>query len=359
MKLFIFGCEKNTSTDGVIYRGTTTILSRLYPEAEYSYLKEASRFYRDSTILSDEELLAGQKFDAIIFPGSPAIWDQYHKTPKIHNLLRAKQIHNCPVIWMGIGACLPLDHRDILYTEDHLKATKEIFGDDLVIVRDSLAKSIMDRAGVSSEHLACPSYWSQRVVNFGYNLPKIDDEHTELVPVEVKLSYLDNSIHSVPSPRKENLIVFYEPTIGLSHQSWTDPKKLEEYYDIFREFAKNGADVVVKDVEEVEFAEKIGLTDVRVLKDVDDTLDTVCKYKNVLSGRVHVGVPAAISGCNFGVIPIDTRYLTIPGHDVNTKSELDKIQKLGYNKETNSDRGEFNLEVDFEVYEKLIRGVLG
>ena len=61
-----------------------------------------------------------------------------------------------------------------------------------------------------------------------------------------------------------------------------------------------------------------------------------------------IGVPAAISGCNVGVIPIDSRYLTIPGHDVSKKSELDRMKKLGY-----------NVDVDFEVYEKLIRGVLG
>ena len=99
--------------------------------------------------------------------------------------------------------------------------------------------------------------------------------------------------------------------------------------------------VVVKDVEEVEFAEKIGLTNVRVLKDVDDTLDTVCKYKNVLSGRVHVAVPALISGCSVRLLAIDTRYLT-------AVNGVDKPEKLGY-----------NLEVDFEVYEKLIQEVLG
>lgn len=354
MKFLIYGCESTTPTDGVIYRGCTTVLSRIYPEAVYSYLKQGSRFYRDSTLLPDEELLSGEKFDAIVVPGSPFLWDQYHKTAKIANLLRAKEIHNCPVIWMGIGSCLPLDHRDILFSDEHLAATKRIYGNDLVIVRDSLAQEIMQKSGVKSEHLVCPSYYSQRIdrievtdysQNFNYG------SGTFSLPAgkfEIQYGTAGVEITKILEPRKENLIVFYEPTIGLSHQSWTDPKKLEEYYEIYREFAKNGADVVVKDVEEVEFAEKIGLTDVRVLKDVDDTLDTVCKYKNVLSGRVHCAVPALISGCNCRLIPIDTRYLTIPGHDVNTKSELDRIQKLVY-----------NLDKDFERYEVLIREVLG
>jgi hypothetical protein len=232
---------------------------------------------------------------------------------------------------MGIGSCFPLDNTEIAFRSDHIENTKRIFDGDLVIVRDSLAQEIMEKSGVKSTHLVCPSYYSQelRTLNGVEYIGQYSNEVDDM------------DFHPHPVPRKDNLIVFYEPTIGLSHQSWTDPKKLEEYYDIYREFYKNGADVVVKDVEEVEFAEKIGLKNVRVLKDVDDTLDTVCRYKRVLSGRVHAAIPALISGCEVRLLPIDTRYLT-------AVNGVDKLERLCY-----------NLEEDFEVYEGLIREVLG
>lgn len=315
MNFFVYGCEYNTATDGIIYRGMTNLITEIYPNVEFSYLKSGSRFYRDSTLLPDGELLSGQKFDAILIPGSPFLWHYYYDTPKIKNLLRAKEIHKCPVIWVGIGSCLPYDQRH-LFDQIHLEKTKEIYDNDLVFVRDNLAQEIMVNSGVKSTHLVCPSFFSQ----------------------------------GISAKTKENLIVFYEPTIGLSWQSWTDPKKLEEYYDIYREFYKNGADVVVKDKEEVEFAEKIGLNNVRVLVDVEDCLNTVKEYKNVLSGRVHCAVPSIISGAKVGLIPIDTRYLTIENFTdciISNKNELDKIKNL-----------EYNIEGDREEYKKQIREFL-
>ena len=315
MKFFIYCCECNTPTDGVIFRGVYNLLNQVYPNVEYSHLPDNSRGYRDMGILSDSDLLSGEKFDAIIVPGSPFLWHYYYDTPKIKNLLRAKEIHKCPIIWMGVGACLPEDHLH-LFDDLHFQKTKEIFGNDLVIVRDKIAKSIMDQSGVIAHNLVCPSFFSQ----------------------------------GVTAKSKENLIVFYEPTIGLSWQGWTDKAKLEEYYDIFREFNKLGCDVVVKDIEEVEFGEKIGLTNIRVLQDTDDCLNTVKEYKNVLSGRVHCAVPAMVAGCNIGIIPIDTRYTTITDFldcAVRNKSDLNNMKIL------NKD-----LTEDLEIYRILLREFL-
>lgn len=315
MKFFVYSCECNTPTDGVIFRGIYNLLNKIYPNSEFYNLPDNARWYRDANFISEENLHLDKKFDAIIVPGSPFLWHYYYDTFKIKNLLRIKQLHKCPVIWLGIGACLPYYGRD-LFDKIHFEQTNKIFSGDLVIVRDSLAKSILDKSGIQSTHLVCPSYFSQ-------------DVHEKT---------------------KENLIVFYEPGIGLSYGDWQDKKKLENYYDIYREFSQNDCDVVVKDFEEIEFAEKIGLKGVRLLKDTDDTLNTVREYRNVLSGRVHIAIPSLISGANVGIIPIDTRYLTITNFvdcDINNKEELGKMKGL-----------KRNLLDDFNQYVKLIKEVL-
>lgn len=69
-----------------------------------------------------------------------------------------------------------------------------------------------------------------------------------------------------------------------------------------------------------------------------------------VSGRVHCAVPSIISGAKVGLIPIDTRYLTIENFTdciISNKNELDKIKNL-----------EYNIEGDREEYKKQIREFL-
>lgn len=94
-------------------------------------------------------------------------------------------------------------------------------------------------------------------------------------------------------------------------------------------------DIVCAMEEEVEYATKLGLPAPRVLKNAKDTMDTVRKYRNVFSGRVHVGVPAKVSEANVDLIPIDSRYATLT--DVNN----------------------FDYDITYEAYKSLIKNYLG
>jgi len=180
---------------------------------------------------------------------------------------------------MGIGSCFCIKDYH-LFDQIHKEKTKEIYANSLIFVRDSLAKIQIESSGLDCTHIPCPSYFSTLEDNF----PKT----------------------------KDSLLVYYEPKIGVSQVDWHDPKKLQEFYDKNTEFQrKYNADVVVKEASEVEWAEKIGLPTPRVLTDSEDTLKTVSKYRRVLTGRVHIGVPALITGCSVELIPVDSRYLTI------------------------------------------------
>lgn len=283
-KILIFGGECNTSTDGIIYEGCINLLNDTFGQCEFVY-SSTGRVSRDLSLLSDEELKVNERFDAIIIPGSPWLWHLFHHSFKIKNLLKLKNLHkDTPLIFMGIGSCLPLGKYDLMYDQEHINAIQEIFKNSLTFVRDSLAKDILDNANVESFLFPCPSYYCYKT------LPKQPQE-------------------------EKHLISFFEPShtfYSISHGDWQDKDKLDEYYNRLLEYQKKyNADVVCKEQGEVKYAQRIGLPTPRVLKDKYDTMNTMKSYTHMLSGRVHHGVPFFVSGFKeLELIPIDSRHLT-------------------------------------------------
>jgi hypothetical protein len=255
--------------------------------------------------MTDEEYLVGENFDAIIIPGSPYLWHYFHHSHKYRNTFRLKQKHpSTPLIWMGVGSCLDLGSESLMSNVEHHNATRTLMSGDLVLLRDSLASTICNQSGVNNTYIPCPSYYS---------------------------------IEPFTPKKHENLIVWYEPTLGISHGFWrSNPNILAKYYKYYTDFVEKLTeyDIICKESCEIEFATKLGLKEPRVLVNYQDTIETVSHYKNVISGRVHIGVPAMISGAKVQLLTIDSRAKTLTEFQDKVTNEM--------------------LDKNFEVYKKLI-----
>lgn len=312
MKILGMGANPLNSRDGIIVEGCKAILN----------INQFDRyvFIDDHNYQSTDSFYPNEKFDLIVYCGTPFLWDGMQYTWKVMNTMSLIKSHpEAKVVWLGIGSSLYLNDFDsqILKNDTDKQMLKETFANSTVIVRDSLAHDILNNAGVNNHFLPCPSYF----------------------------------FHPVCQTTKEIDVIFYHaPETGISAGYWND-NNIQNYKNSFTEFFKRGgrnAIIAVCEPEEIQLAKDLFWEHPILLKDPIDTFNICKKARRVLSGRIHNAVPALVYGAEVGIVPVDSRHLTITNHfdiQVNNVTDLQKIRSYDINTLTNG---------NIEIYRDLI-----
>lgn len=309
MKILGMGADQFNSRDGIIVQGCKAILSidsfDRYLTIEDLVIQPIADFYPD------------EKFDLIVYCGTPWLWDQMQHTAKYYNTLVAIKAHpEAKVVWLGIGSSLYLgdENKGILESTEDQQMLRDTFAGHLVVVRDKLAANILKKANVEHHYLPCPSYY--------FN------------PTQ-------------PTSKSFNIAYYHAPQTGISREYWTN-KRLAKYNELFKHFATiYQAYIVVCDPAEISYAEAVFQTDINLITQYNETFICCQRANIVLSSRVHNAVPALVYGASVGIVPIDSRARTLTDWfdiEVNNIDDLSKI--------TTQDIDKF---ADKAVYRKLIK----
>ena len=299
MKILFFAPDHTNSTDGVIVQGTHNVLRSVFGEYEFDYL-----FFDRAEVIEEEKLNPNVKYDLVVITGTPWIWDQFNKSVKWKNLIKCFEVHKeSKKLFMGIGSCLfpEAEYIDICERQEETDAFKEIYSQAVVIVRDQIAYNKLTKAGIKCELLVCPSY-------FCYGLDPIQPKET-----------------------KQNVLIWYDPTMGLSRCGWTG-KKLDDYIKLNQEFhIKYKPKVYTHLICEVEMAEKYGLGIPELIGGWKNTLKIMESANYVLSGRVHCSVPAFVQGKPVGLLQIDSRSHTLSDFGGTIITSINQFKTMGHN----------------------------
>lgn len=276
-RILLAGADPNNSRDGMICEGVKRILLTKYQDATFDYV-----FINDQENMGHKDFFPAEEYDLAVYCGTPFISDHIYNSPKWKNVKQLREVHKTvPFIFMGIGTSMNLDKigTGFLMDQRHRKKFQEFFGSaHAVIVREHLAKEILDNAGVECTQLPCPAYY----LNIAQNVNK-----------------------------EGPALVFYDPRIGISQDDWKGPQHEEKwirYASEFRDFYNNThADVYVASVEDIPGCKEIGLPEPKVLKTPQDTIEMIKRATWLMSGRVHNAVPAYVNDVNTILLAIDSR----------------------------------------------------
>ena len=309
--------ETDNATDGVINIGCKNVLNKALGDVQYFDLKKSMETI-DFFDLSEDDCLPNEKFDYIVIPGTPWLWHKNTFSKKWGNLERVLHTHpEARKVFLGIGSCYTIGFDpDLLYEQKAVGRFQTVFKDTLVIVRDKLARHVLESYNIKSHLLMCPSY----LCYSGGNYYGID-----------LMSYVRSSS-----------AVFIDPRTSISKVGWDD-EKFEKYMQIFQYFIHEYSQPCIyiapnstKQYEtDSKLLRKFGL-DFTVLNTYKDTLLMALTSSCVLSGRVHCAVPAATLGVPTGIIPIDSRARTLTDFDVcevNSPDDFDNIKGINMNHE--------------------------
>lgn len=312
MKILGIGANQFNSRDGIIVEGCKSILN----------INHFDRYItiNDFTTQNISEFYTDEKFDLIIYCGTPWLWDQMQHSPKYKNVLTVKEAHpEAKMVWLGIGSSLYISdiNSSILRNSTDQEMLRNTFQNDLVMVRDSLAHEILNKAGVENHFLPCPSYFFKPVCQ---------------------------------TSKECDVIFYHAPKTGISAGYW-DEKKIEEYRDIFREFYKiyYHAEIAVCEPSEIQIVQNVFKKTPILLKDPIDTFHMCKGARTVLSSRIHNAVPAMVYGAEVGIVPVDSRVKVLTDFfdvEVNNPGDLHKIKQVDITRLTST---------NIEIYRKLLK----
>lgn len=297
MNILMIGADPSSPTDGVITKGIRYLLEKTYLIHEYTYV-----LLDDHKLQGLSDFEPNQDFNLIVICGTPWLWDSFHLSHKYKNVLTAFAVHpDAKRLFLGIGSCLSLDaHHSILRRKEEVDGMRRLFTGSRVIVRDQIAKDILDDAFIHAELLPCPAY-------FCYG----DDDQMSL--------------------KMDDILIFQDPTLSISAADWLDPYKLSEYWQGMLEYQKYfDAKVYCALSQEVVSAKEQGFGDVTLLNGPEHTLNVMRHARTVLSGRVHCAVPAIVQGADTTIMPLDTRASTVTDFKTvaDFRSFLPKYQEI-------------------------------
>lgn len=323
-KILMIGANRNNATDGVIVAGMRNLLKNY--DIDYAFLF-------DSRDQDEKDFNPNTKYDFLMIAGTPWIWDQFQHSTKWRNMLKCRQTHwQVPVIFFGIGSCINIsdEQADIMRRPEDIISLQKTFRDSVVFVRDSLAHDYLLNAGVEHDYFVCPSFFCYD--EFPY-----------------------------PTVGTENILVWYDPTIGVSRGDWNEndvqnqineeskrekideelikrlnqkkedvQKKLANYLLIVKEYVKKyNPKVYCADPAEVNSAKELIGVEPSIIKGWSHTLEIMKNANYVLSGRVHNFIPAFVQGKACGLLPIDSRHKVASdfgGLLINSVEDLDKMK---------------------------------
>ncbi|MCX7647459.1 MAG: polysaccharide pyruvyl transferase family protein [Elusimicrobiales bacterium] len=310
---FLTVFDTDSATDGVIFRGIENLFKIVFKEFEFKSvirtenLKIRDEFIRiarfdefDEKELVEDRFYPQEVFDAVVVPGTPWIWDQFHKSVKYKNLIKMIEMHRyAPVIFLGIGSCVSKGNEESIMREEEKKEINYLFSKGTVVCRDSLAYSALSNADVEANFLPCPSY-------FAY-----DEEEFK--------NHFD---------RQDLSFVYFDPYDSISSISW---KNKEEDYKRFCEIVEN-----IKKKDNVKIYSAINSSDKKIvdkyskfvlLKNSSDTINLIKNSKKLISVRVHCTAAAYSNGVDSAVIPIDSRARTLTDFGC---FEINNLEDLEY-----------------------------
>jgi hypothetical protein len=233
---------------------------------------------------TNERVVLPEGTTHIIVSGSPWLWDRAWRSPKWRSMTQiCKDNPQAKVLFLGVGSCYPLGkEQEISDSIVKLGATKvkEFFDGATIVVRDHLILETLTQCGVKAELLVCPAYFAKE------NLPYSE------------------------AKKPHNSLFFYDPKNGISAGCFTDEERnalVKKQFDWAKE--KN-AMVYVVNQHEMNIASSAGFF-VKMLHDTDQAFAALHASSEVLSGRVHLAIPALSLGIPTELIPVDSRAQTV------------------------------------------------
>lgn len=287
MKYVLAVGPKLIPTDGMIMEGSRYLLNK------------AGVVVNEYIQINDHELEFQKPVQApthIIVLGTPWLWHKCHESIKyinLHNIFG--HYPDAKKLFLGIGSCLPIGPSyeevkdDMMTRYEHLS----LFNDATVVVRDALAATLL--WPVPTHNLPCPAHWA--------------------------------AINEPTSTKGGPVMFWYDPTRGISSSSFKDPEPWYKYSKQFKEWHKQYKPTVYCiDKNEISTAELIGLPKPIVIQDVNHAKIIIANAERIISGRVHLAVPAKALKKPVELIAVDTRANTLYDHLNKPNERLDAYE---------------------------------
>lgn len=290
MKHIVLVGPRLACTDGMIFEGS-----------QYLF-KQAGISIDEYLPVSETPNMQLHPFKApthIVVLGTPWVWDKCWLSPKYANLQQLFDWYpTAKRLFLGVGACLPIDNvYTVKYDLQQNVQNLSLFQNATVLVRDINTSDIVP----GSIPLPCPAFWALK--------------------------------ETVKTPKTPTMI-WYDPTQGLSRVSF-QPKSpyLAEYIETFQRWnvALEPAVYCVAEIEK-DLAVKIGLPVPKLIEGIQHAKLILSKASILVSGRVHLTVPAADGSISTTLVPVDSRIDTLKdyqmGHLPSLDSALEEYKKI-------------------------------
>lgn len=235
--------------------------------------------------------------DLIVVCGTPFLWDQCASSEKYSALEEILNAHrDSRKIAVGLGSCFPMHevYTGLAFRQDHARIQK-LFGPfEKITCRDRLIYHAFRNLGLRATLEPCPSVWATK----GEDLDIRKDR---------------------------DVYCAYDAMSGLSRSAFL-PGFKEKWEDISR-VALASLDnpiVIVVSQKEVEWARNVLGVEAECVAQTeakdDPTMEPIRKIMRILaqanrviSGRVHIAIPAASLAKDVTLLGVDSRVLTVEG----------------------------------------------
>lgn len=287
MHVVLFGADENLPTDGMIHLGTHYILKQLKGFENYTH---------EAVLIDDHkyQTAAFQKDpDVCVLVGTPWIWERCSETWKYRNLLEMrKATQGKPWLLLGLGSCfhpwvvnsVQGDAYGVLSGQDH-QAFLELTDGALTILRDPVAAACVAlHAGARKLYLLpCPAYWAASEAHDRWGLEMGQDGGP--------------------------MVVWYNPLTGVSKCGWNDRNRQKLFLDQYKTATTESFYFVQE--EEIEMLPtEISDRPFKKLTNPKHAMEVLFRADRVLSGRVHLAIPAISLNKETKLLPVDTRAET-------------------------------------------------
>jgi hypothetical protein len=280
------------ATDGAIYQGINRLLSDagIPLSRDYLFLKDTEQQDLDAVELQ-------QHYDFLIIPGTPWLWNNMGKSQKVKNLMKIRGLYpHAQLVFLGIGSCFPIGRENECLNAEDQACLQKLMEKAYVVCRDGIAADKLHQLGIEHDFLPCPAF------------------------------YIDHDYRAKRD--RYDLIVWYDPTIGLSKGLWPEGSQQHQHYiDRVRNLYRGSSRtrIVCNLPEEVKSAQALGLPKPHVLRSPEDSVYVMSQAGQILSGRVHCAIPAQAMGKRIELYPFDSRAQSLEDW---TSADLPELKKL-------------------------------
>lgn len=279
MKRVLFMNQSYSPTDGIIFHGVLDLFKKFR-------IKQKRIYFRDNELMSPEEFFPEFDADLIVIAGTPWLGHFIQGFPKFENAKTCFKAHpDAKRLFLGIGTSIFLNEnkQTVLDQPFCSEILRELFEDSIITARDTLTKEILNDLNIDSKLLPCPAY------------------------------YLSNPFPRSTSKNEYPVLFYIDPLRMCSQEYWrNNEKELERYNEIVLAFYNNYKPKVFCALpHEPELAKNLGIDNVEVLRDYNHTLKVCAEGSFFLSARVHCAIPSFNLGKPTGIIPMDSRHLTL------------------------------------------------